>query len=460
MTNLQSLSIFLTERLMLAAQEIFKAVEVTVTEYHDEISRSRQENELLKSRLLEAGIQVYPELQPGLSVFHVEPCAGTETEDPGEKLQVKREPSVSRDEPHVPLPPPPPSSPSPPPPQTSVLEEPISPTACLEDEQRIEEMLHPEMTDSSVSPLLQAHQCMQIKEETDDSKSVLGTEIFCMSQSSTSDDPSSAAAASNHASGHETELDELSSMHNASEMPLSSKEKTAHHRQWVNSDPKARVGYLARRKERSVASCHSSRLRIHLLETHTPSLTPPPPHKKRKTAAEATRDWKDRLKQNEPERWAEYIQRGREATKAYRKNCSEEKKAIQREQSRLRMQAMRARKKAEQPEQPRLTRAAKEEQREKWRQAKAKWWANLHPQKQHHQREKRAQREREKRANKRVSAAAASQPSSSPMPQASTCTPLSSRSQGARRKAKARAYAAFPHSPCRLVDTEWHCTFP
>lgn len=60
MTNLQSLSIFLTERLTLAAQEIFKAVEVTVTEYHDEISRSRQENELLKTRLLEAGIQVYP----------------------------------------------------------------------------------------------------------------------------------------------------------------------------------------------------------------------------------------------------------------------------------------------------------------------------------------------------------------------------------------------------------------
>ncbi|XP_060754375.1 uncharacterized protein LOC132865879 [Neoarius graeffei] len=113
---------------------------------------------------------------------------------------------------------------------------------------------------------------------------------------------------------------------------------------------------------------------------------------------------------------------------------------------------MRARKKAEQPEQPRLTRAAKEEQREKWRQAKAKWWVSLHPQKQCHQREKRAQPEREKRANKRVSAAAASQPSSS-IPQASTCTPLSSWSQGARRKAKAWAYATFPHSPCRLVET-------
>ncbi|XP_060789448.1 histone-lysine N-methyltransferase PRDM9-like [Neoarius graeffei] len=66
------------------------------------------------------------------------------------------------------------------------------------------------------------------------------------------------------------------------------------------------------------------------------------------------------------------------------------------------MQAMRARKKAEQLEQHRLTRAAKEEQREKWRQAKAKWWVSLHPQKQHRQKEKRAQWEREKRANKRA----------------------------------------------------------
>ncbi|KAK3536845.1 hypothetical protein QTP86_027038 [Hemibagrus guttatus] len=293
MTNLQSLSIFLTERLMLAAQEIFKAVEVTVTEYHDEISRSRQENELLKTRLLEAGIPVYPELQPGLSVFHGEPCVGSDRGDPGEKIHVKQEPSVSREELRVP------------PPQTSVPEEPVSPSVCLDDEQRIEDMLHPQMTDSSSSPLLQAHQCMQIKEESDECKSGLGAEIFCTSQSSTFDDLNSAVA-SNHTSGLETELDRLSSVHNASEsnlysaqergdpiktsheeiedflavllfmgvfnfpamedywhlesrfsviaaimprMPLSSKEKSAHHRQRVNSDPKARAEYLAKRKE-------------------------------------------------------------------------------------------------------------------------------------------------------------------------------------------------------------------
>ncbi|KAF5899479.1 zinc finger protein 62 isoform X1, partial [Clarias magur] len=221
MTNLQPLRIFLTERLMLAAQEIFKAVEVTITEFHDEISRSRQENELLKSRLLEAGIQVYPELQPGLSVFHREPCPGSERRDPGEKIQVKQEPSASREEPQVP------------PPLTSVPEEPVSPAACLEDEQKIEEMLHPQMTDISASPLLEAHQCMQIKEETDESKSGLGTEIFCMTQSSTSDDLSSAVA-SNHASLLETQLDDLSSMQNASELPLTSRMNAGHAKMCTN----------------------------------------------------------------------------------------------------------------------------------------------------------------------------------------------------------------------------------
>ncbi|KAB5536950.1 hypothetical protein PHYPO_G00113210 [Pangasianodon hypophthalmus] len=239
MTNLQSLSIFLTERLMLAAQEIFKAVEVTVTEYHDEISRSRQENELLKNRLLEAGIQVYPELQPGLSVFHGEPCAGSERGDPGEKIQVKQEPSASREEPRVP------------PPQTSVPEEPVSPPACLEDEQRIEEMLQPQMTESSASPLLQAHHCMQIKEETDESKSALGTEIFCVSQSSTSDDPSSAVA-SNHSSGLETELDGLSSMHNASELRLTSRVNVGQPKTCVNYDPAEQDKELQRRERYSM----------------------------------------------------------------------------------------------------------------------------------------------------------------------------------------------------------------
>ncbi len=58
MSKLQILSVFLTERLTLAAQEIFKAVEDMFSEYNEEICRSRQEIELLKRRLQQAGVQM------------------------------------------------------------------------------------------------------------------------------------------------------------------------------------------------------------------------------------------------------------------------------------------------------------------------------------------------------------------------------------------------------------------
>ncbi len=58
MSKLQILSVFLTERLTLAAQEIFKAVEDIFSEYNEEICRSRQEIELLKRRLQQAGLQM------------------------------------------------------------------------------------------------------------------------------------------------------------------------------------------------------------------------------------------------------------------------------------------------------------------------------------------------------------------------------------------------------------------
>ncbi|KAK7119480.1 hypothetical protein R3I94_021351 [Phoxinus phoxinus] len=67
MSKLQILSIVLTERLTLAAQEIFKAVEDIFSEYNEEMCRSRQEIEQLKRRLQEAGVQMDSELQPSSS---------------------------------------------------------------------------------------------------------------------------------------------------------------------------------------------------------------------------------------------------------------------------------------------------------------------------------------------------------------------------------------------------------
>ncbi|TRY76137.1 hypothetical protein DNTS_012921 [Danionella cerebrum] len=63
MAKLQNLNVFLTERLTLAAQEIFNAVEGVFLEYTEEICRSRQEIELLKRRIELTRDQVDSETQ-------------------------------------------------------------------------------------------------------------------------------------------------------------------------------------------------------------------------------------------------------------------------------------------------------------------------------------------------------------------------------------------------------------
>ena len=60
MTKLQFLNVFLTERLMLAAQEIYKAVEDTILEYQEEIIREKRENDQLRRKLIEAGTETWP----------------------------------------------------------------------------------------------------------------------------------------------------------------------------------------------------------------------------------------------------------------------------------------------------------------------------------------------------------------------------------------------------------------
>uniref|UniRef100_A0A8C5B8V8 C2H2-type domain-containing protein n=1 Tax=Gadus morhua TaxID=8049 RepID=A0A8C5B8V8_GADMO len=63
MTKLQFLNVFLTERLMLAAQEIYKSVEDTILEYQEEIALRERENDHLRRRLRDAGIEIWPDLR-------------------------------------------------------------------------------------------------------------------------------------------------------------------------------------------------------------------------------------------------------------------------------------------------------------------------------------------------------------------------------------------------------------
>ncbi|XP_055723945.1 zinc finger protein 316-like [Salvelinus fontinalis] len=62
MTKLQFLNVYLTERLMLAAQDIYKQVEETILEYKEEIFQGKRENDKLRRKLHENGIP-WPDLE-------------------------------------------------------------------------------------------------------------------------------------------------------------------------------------------------------------------------------------------------------------------------------------------------------------------------------------------------------------------------------------------------------------
>ncbi|KAM8868500.1 uncharacterized protein ACB058_006138 [Synchiropus picturatus] len=71
MTKLQFLNVFLTERLMLAAQEIYKSVEDTILEYQEEIAIRERENDYLRRRLRDAGMEVWPD-RPSMALLEEE----------------------------------------------------------------------------------------------------------------------------------------------------------------------------------------------------------------------------------------------------------------------------------------------------------------------------------------------------------------------------------------------------
>ncbi|XP_035259900.1 zinc finger protein 502-like [Anguilla rostrata] len=58
MTKLQILNSYLTERLMVVAQEILDIVKETVSEYQEENARTKRENESLRRRLREFGLEI------------------------------------------------------------------------------------------------------------------------------------------------------------------------------------------------------------------------------------------------------------------------------------------------------------------------------------------------------------------------------------------------------------------
>lgn len=169
---------------------------------------------------------------------------------------------------------------------------------------------------------------------------------------------------------------------------------------------------------------------------------PPPPRKKPKTNAEACRVYKEKLKED-PEKYNTYVENQRQRCKQYRAKSTEEQKAHQREQSRLRMQAMRARIKERGP----ATRATQDKKRAKWREEKREQAAKFTPQKRRRINEKRRAKYQEKKS---ISSRHPSVPANNDvLPNASSkvCTT----SPAAQRKALARAKAVLPKSPTKFA---------
>lgn len=160
-------------------------------------------------------------------------------------------------------------------------------------------------------------------------------------------------------------------------------------------------------------------------------------------------DWKERMKQNNPEDYAPYQAKCRQSCRTYRLHSPEEMKARQREQSRLRMQAMRSRNSEQSIGKPRLTRTAHEEQRAKWREQKRRQQEKMTAQKRRRINEQRRQRNYEKKVASQVKiekSVSSHQEPSEPNPSPVT-TPA------AKRQALARARAAMPLSPRKFVQT-------
>ncbi|KAK6318782.1 hypothetical protein J4Q44_G00099930 [Coregonus suidteri] len=94
MTKLQFLNVFLTERLMLAAQEIYKQVEETILEYQEEIIQGKRENDQLRRKL---GIP-WPDREPSAPVESEEQGGIGQKQEPEPRQTMEKQEGRTRKE--------------------------------------------------------------------------------------------------------------------------------------------------------------------------------------------------------------------------------------------------------------------------------------------------------------------------------------------------------------------------
>uniref|UniRef100_A0A8C8EKK0 C2H2-type domain-containing protein n=1 Tax=Oncorhynchus tshawytscha TaxID=74940 RepID=A0A8C8EKK0_ONCTS len=94
MTKLQFLNVFLTERLMLAAQEIYKQVEETILEYQEEIIQGKRENDQLRRKF---GIP-WPDREPFAPVESEEEGGIGQKQEPEPRQTMEKQEGRTRKE--------------------------------------------------------------------------------------------------------------------------------------------------------------------------------------------------------------------------------------------------------------------------------------------------------------------------------------------------------------------------
>ena len=205
-----------------------------------------------------------------------------------------------------------------------------------------------------------------------------------------------------------------------------------------------------------MASRQSSRIASKRISdsVDNPRSMSPQPKRRKKSCAEATKDWKLKMKTEDPDGFAAYQDRAKLYSKEYRQNMDTERRADSNKKAASRMKKMRERKALEGSEKPRQTRAAQDAQREVWRvqkqKQKQKEEETMTPQQQAKRKRQRNNRRRDAYHDKKLS--------SSNVPRLDENTPVAgssaeSRTPAARRQALSRAKSALPLSPRKYVQT-------
>ena len=185
------------------------------------------------------------------------------------------------------------------------------------------------------------------------------------------------------------------------------------------------------------------------------------------------------MKTEDPERYAAYMEQSKVYSKNYRQNMTDDQRTIRNQQAAARMRTMRKKKKEAGEKNTPLTRAAREEQRQKWAHQKQKQQEKLKetltPQEFAQRRRQKNKRCREKYHLKKLAASGSNEnakstsskvplscsaelppqeqlPSCSKSPGAGDST-KDSRTPVCKRKALSRAKAALPLSPRKFFHT-------